>query len=402
MSRLGTQANQRRRRVIVALSLGLALVVALSCLLIAWQGGLTRRGNLLPGLPDQRAALPEPRSATPGAVPAPALDGGWYKLYFTTPVYPDDRARNVGGLDAALVALIDTASATLDVAIYDFDSRDIAEAMARARGRGVVVRMVTDSDTLNATKNQPVQAALAVVRGAGINIVGDARGPLMHHKFTVIDRTWVETGSWNYTDGDTYRLNNNMIVIQSPELAANYTAEFENMFVLKQFGPNKTRRVPNPVVTVQGTRVENYFAPQGDVANQVVRTIRAARSSIRFLAFSFTSDAIGAAMLQRSAAGVAVSGVFETTGSTTPYSEYRRMKDAGLAVYQDGSPWSMHHKVIIIDERIVIFGSFNFSNNANTQNDENLLIVENTDLARAFREEFDRMVALAQNPPARR
>jgi len=62
----------------------------------------------------------------------------------------------------------------------------------------------------------------------------------------------------------------------------------------------------------------------------------------------------------------------------------------------------MHHKVIIIDERIVIFGSFNFSDNANTQNDENLLIVDNADIARAFKGEFDRVLNLAQNPPTKK
>lgn len=401
MSRLAA-SQSRRRRVLIALSLFLTLAVATACVLVVWQVAGLRTSQPAPSVPGRGAGFPPPPSGTPPTLPTPAHDGGWYKLYFTAPVYPDDRARHQGGLDAVLVALIDSARSTLDVAIYDFDSLDIARAMARARGRGVVVRMVTDSDTLNAVKNQPVQAALAAVRGAGIEIVGDARGPLMHHKFTVADGTWVETGSWNYTDGDTYRLNNNMIVIQSPALAANYTSEFEKMFVLKQFGPNKNRRVPHPVLTIEGTRVENYFAPQGDVADQIARTIGTARTSIRFLAFSFTSDAIAAAMFERAKAGVAISGVFETTGSKTSYSEFRRMKDAGLPVYQDGSPWAMHHKVIIIDERIVIFGSFNFSDNANTQNDENLLIVEDAGLARAFQGEFDRMVALAQNPPARR
>lgn len=401
MSRVG--AGQRRRRLLlVALSLFLTLAVTIACVLVVWRGAAVRTGQPVPGVPDRGASFPPPPAGTPATLPVPALDGGWYKLYFTAPVYPDNGARHQGGLDVALIALIDSARSTLDVAIYDFDSLGIAQAMARARGRGVAVRMVTDSDTLNAAKNQPVQAALAAVREAGIEIVGDARGPLMHHKFTVVDGAWVETGSWNYTDGDTYRLNNNMVVIQSPELAANYTSEFEKMFVLKQFGPNKNRRVPHPVLTIGDTRVENYFAPQGDVSDQIVRTIGTARTSIRFLAFSFTSDAIAAAMFERGKAGVTISGVFETTGSKTSYSEFGRMKDAGLPVYQDGSPWAMHHKVIVIDERIVIFGSFNFSDNANTQNDENLLIVYNASLARAFQDEFNRMVALAQNPPARR
>ena len=62
-------------------------------------------------------------------------------------------------------------------------------------------------------------------------------------------------------------------------------------------------------------------------------------------------------------------------------------------------PWSMHHKVIIVDDHIVIFGSFNFSESANQSNDENLLIVDNADLAHAFTAEFQRVLTVAKNPP---
>ncbi len=44
----------------------------------------------------------------------------------------------------------------------------------------------------------------------------DQRGPIMHNKFVVVDNSAVWTGSWNFTDGDTYRLNNNAIKIMSP------------------------------------------------------------------------------------------------------------------------------------------------------------------------------------------
>jgi phosphatidylserine/phosphatidylglycerophosphate/cardiolipin synthase-like enzyme len=94
--------------------------------------------------------------------------------------------------------------------------------------------------------------------------------------------------------------------------------------------------------------------------------------------------------------------VFETTGSNTPHSEFGRMKEAGLDVYQDGNPYVMHHKVIVLDERIVAFGSFNFSDAADHSNDENLLIVEDASLARAFLDEYERVLAVAKNPPARR
>ncbi len=329
------------------------------------------------------------------------LDGGWYRLAFTAPQYPDNPANHKGGLDTKLVALIDGATTSVDVADYDFDLFNVADAMARAKGRGATVRMVTDTDTLT-NKDAAIQGAFKRLRDAGIPIVDDKRQPIMHNKFTVVDREWVQTGSWNYTDGDTYRLNNNMIIIQSKDLATNYSSEFAKMFEKNQFGPTKDKTIPNPTPTINGTPVETCFASENRCADRIVARLKASTRSIRFLAFSFTSDPIEEEMAARGRAGVEVSGVFETTGSQTQYSAYGKLKKAGFPVYTDGNPWTMHHKVIIIDERIVIFGSFNFSDNANTQNDENLLIIDNPDIARAFKGEFDRVLTLAQNPPAKK
>jgi len=92
-------------------------------------------------------------------------------------------------------------------------------------------------------------------------------------------------------------------------------------------------------------------------------------------------------------------GVFETTGSETRFSEYGAMKAAKLGVWQDGNPYLMHHKVFIVDGQTAILGSFNFSQNAETENDENLLIVDDPALAQAFTAEFERVLAQAKNPP---
>ena len=345
--------------------------------------------------------LRQPDVFTPrrAAVPSEPVAGDWYEVRFTRPLIPDDRSRHRGGPDEALVALMDKATKTLDVASYDFDLANVAAAMARAKGRGVAVRMVTDTDTLENKGNEPVQAAFARLRQAGVPVVGDERAAIMHHKFTVVDGEWVQTGSWNYTDGDTYRLNNNMVILHSPKLAANYSAEFERMFSRRQFGPQKREGAAEPVLEIGGVRVENYFAPKDGVASRLVATIREARESVYFLAFSFTHDGIGQAIIDKAAAGVRVAGVFETTGSSTRFSEYGRMKDAGLEVYQDGSPYAMHHKVVIIDERAVVFGSFNFSEGADESNDENVLIVHDPALAQAFKAEFDRVLSLAKNRP---
>ena len=332
--------------------------------------------------------------ATP---PAPSTAGPWYELHFTTPVYPDRPETRRGGIDERLVALIDATQRTLDVAIYDFDLANAAQAMARARQRGVTVRMVTDTDTLE-HRDAAVQAALKTVKDAGVPVVDDQRRAIMHHKFVVSDGVSVLTGSWNFTLGDTYRLNNNVAILRSPELAANYATEFEKMFGQRRFGPTKPKDKPHPTVTIQGARVETYFASQEDPTERIAGAIREARSKVDFLAFSFTHDVIGTALAEKHRAGVKVRGVFETTGSETRFSEFGRLKEAGAEVYQDGNPYVMHHKVIVVDDHLVIFGSFNFSDNAAEDNDENLLVVDDPVFANAFSAEVNRMVTLAQNP----
>src|SRR5262249_41823443 len=150
-----------------------------------------------------------------------------WDVAFTTPLLPPDTdpSKHHGSLDDRLVQLMNRATTTLDVADYDFDLASVADAMVGAAGRGVRVRMVTDSDTLDNTKDAAVQAAFKRLRDANIPIVPDHRPPIMHNKFTVVDGEWVETGSWNYTDGDSYHLNNNLAIFHSSELADNYTTE---------------------------------------------------------------------------------------------------------------------------------------------------------------------------------
>jgi phosphatidylserine/phosphatidylglycerophosphate/cardiolipin synthase-like enzyme len=124
--------------------------------------------------------------------------------------------------------------------------------------------------------------------------------------------------------------------------------------------------------------------------------VSAAAHTIDFLAFSFTHDRLGDAVRGRAAAGVKVRGVFEKTGSETKFSEFRRMRESGLDVIQDGNPGLMHHKLFIIDGTVTAFGSFNFSDNAANDNDENLVIVTDAAFARAFTAEVERVLAVAR------
>ncbi|HXQ35339.1 MAG TPA: phospholipase D-like domain-containing protein, partial [Anaerolineales bacterium] len=69
-----------------------------------------------------------------------------------------------------------------------------------------------------------------------------------------------------------------------------------------------------------------------------------------------------------------------------------------VPVRRDGNPSFLHHKVIVVDERIVITGSLNFSTNAEESNDENVIIIDNPEIARLYTQEFDRVWNLGTDP----
>jgi phosphatidylserine/phosphatidylglycerophosphate/cardiolipin synthase-like enzyme len=116
------------------------------------------------------------------------------------------------------------------------------------------------------------------------------------------------------------------------------------------------------------------------------------------MAFSFTQDDLGAALLARAEAGVDVMGIFETRGSETEFSELPALYCAGLLVRQDGNPGTFHHKVFIVDGEIVVTGSLNFSENADDSNDENVVVIGNSDIAAQYLAEFERRWAEAEEP----
>jgi len=227
---------------------------------------------------------------------------------------------------------------------------------------------------------------------AGIPIVGDNRDGLMHDKFMVIDRSEVWMGSMNFTDSGAYDDNNNLFRIHSTKMAENYTREFEEMFNDNRFGPDVVAETPNPTLTIDGTEVDTYFSPDDGVLNALAPLLSSAEESIYFLAYSFTSNQLGDIVREKAQAGLTVQSVMESEQvASNQGTEYDPFKQAGLMVRLDGNEGLMHHKVFVIDGKIVAFGSYNFSQSAEEKNDENLIIVYSEPIAQQFIQEFMRV-----------
>lgn len=316
---------------------------------------------------------------------------GWLEIFFSDPTAPHAGSFE-GGPDEALAAAIDGARLSVDVAAYSLNLWSIRNALVDAHARGVVVRVVMESDNMDGEEVQDLVMA-------GIEVLGDRREGLMHNKFVVIDRSEVWLGSMNYTTNGAYEDNNNILRVRSVQVAENYTTEFNEMFVEDLFSTDDRAETPNPSITIDGTQVEVYFSPDDGVANRLEELLRGARESIYFLAYSFTSNPLGEAIMERVQAGVTVAGIMDDGQSASNMgTEYDAFMLAGLDVWLDGNQGLMHHKVLIIDESIVVTGSYNFTANAEENNDENVVILHDAAAAAIFMEEFQRVYDQALRP----
>lgn len=345
---------------------------------------------------------PEIPTASPGLVVPIAVgqgfgaEKGFWQVYFTAPTGSRNPATYIDGIDTFLVRAIDNAGRSLDIAAFEWNLVSLTDAVLRAHQRGVQVRMVVDSEHAIEDRASTIKTLI----DAGISVVGDERGAFMHNKFMIIDSQVVWMGSWNYTVNDTYRNNNNALALRSRKLVENYQAEFDEMFTGRQFGPTSPRNTPNNVFTQNGTPIQTLYGSEDATTRSIITVLNGAQRSIRFMAFQFTLTDVGAIVESKASQGVVVEGIFETTGSNTRFSEFTSLACLGAAVRTDGNPFVLHHKVFIVDDTTVITGSFNFSDNARDQNDENLLIISDPDLAAQYTGEFQRLWAQARPPSA--
>jgi phosphatidylserine/phosphatidylglycerophosphate/cardiolipin synthase-like enzyme len=289
---------------------------------------------------------------------------------------------DTNGIDDRFLAFLRGADESILCAFYDVEWMDAARVLIDKHRAGLTVRIVSDSDY---EQREAIRACIS----AGIPVVFDERGAIMHNKFCVIDGNRVWTGSTNITENGFFRNDNNVIVVASPELASNFSAEFSEMFADKRFGPRSPKGVAYPVVVVDGVAFETYFAPEDNVRRELLAEIADADQTIDFMAFSFTSNEIAEAMAMRIEAGVAVRGIFESRNAGSRYSVDEFLARRGAVVRMDQNPYTMHNKVIIIDTETVITGSYNFSNNAETSNDENVLIVHSPAVAERYTRRFE-------------
>jgi phosphatidylserine/phosphatidylglycerophosphate/cardiolipin synthase-like enzyme len=384
--------------------MALAVVLLVCSVLYSFVGSLFGESSSESPIPaaSQPATLPpfEPvdATATPVVINNIPPSGTWWEVYFTDPLNVNDPANWQNSIEGRLIERINTAQTSIHIASFEFDLTPVAEALIAAHNRGVEVRWVTDDENGLIADEEPGHGQFAMLQNAGIEVRSDDRSALMHNKFWIFDNQILWTGSTNITANGIFVQDNNTIVIQSPDLAAIYEREFQEMWD-GQFGPTSPSQMANQSTAVSGTPVNVIFTSEDKALEQaIIPLVSSATSKVRFLVFSFTDYPLAAAMIDRAQNGVDVAGVLDKTLSGGQGAEMGTLFCAGVPVRQDGNPQFMHNKIIVIDERYIVTGSMNYSTSAEESNDENVIILDNPEIAALYMADFDRIWNLAAPP----
>nr|WP_199349248.1 DUF655 domain-containing protein [Nostoc flagelliforme] len=379
-------------------------------------------------------------------------------------------------LEKQIVDAITQAKSTVDVAVQELRLPKVAQALADRQKAGVKVRIVLENtysrpwSSLTSTEvgkldkreqerynefrkfidiNQDNQLsleeinqrdALIVLQNAKIPWIddqadGSAGSSLMHHKFVIVDNRIVIITSANFTLSDTsgdftnsssLGNANNLLQIDSPELASLFTEEFNIMWgdgpggkPDSKFGLQKPIRLPKQI-TLGNTQITVHFSPTSPTqpwsnsSNGLInKTLDSATKSVDMALFVLSEQRLANTLEKRHQQDVQIRALIEPQFAYRPYSEALDMMGIALSnkcKYEvDNHPWSnpittvgvpvlpkgdlLHHKFGVIDNQTVITGSHNWSDAANHGNDETLVVIESAIIATHYVREFARLYA---------
>jgi len=137
--------------------------------------------------------------------------------------------------------------------------------------------------------------------------------------------------------------------------------------------------------------VEVFFCPEDNCSTQLISHIDSAQEEIVIAIYSFTLDGVVDALANARERGVSVRVIFDYQQASGQYSEDETLIDRGVAVKIKKGSGLMHNKFTVIDGKKVLTGSFNYSNNGDTKNDENLVLIISEEIAKQYLAEFEEL-----------
>ena len=327
------------------------------------------------------------------------------QIFFLSPLKqkkPQNTCKN--SACKALLYNINNAKESIDFAIYGINDQDkIFNALIKAQNRGVKIRWVTDLNEKNRNIYYDTYALMHKILTYNTDYDSieskfvpdykyklDYQGALMHNKFFIFDNQKVFTGSTNISSYCLTGYNSNVaLLIDSTKVADVYKQEFEQMYNGK-FHNEKSAVINNENIKMDDINVSIYFSPINKTTTEkIIPIIKNAKNYIYIPAFYLTRKSLIYELIDAKKRGVEIKIIVDTSSVEGKYVDIDFMKNNNLKVKVESWPGKMHMKSIIIDDNMLIIGSMNFTKQGEKMNDENCLIIENSQhLTQKYKEHF--------------
>jgi len=323
-------------------------------------------------------------------------------------------------LEEVIIDFIEGAEKYLDIATQEIDSEEIAQAIIDARWRGVKVRVFIEHDYVY-DKDPPERLAVPVepeseeeaLRRAqwvefrrpedvktnrdihmallrnGVDVKADYNhNHIFHQKFIIRDKrsknvsypsSAVLTGSTNFTWTGTHKNLNDVVIFNDPLVAWQYQEEFREIRS-GVFGRVNSSHEPRPsTINLGGVPVQVFFAPDHAPELEIVKQILKCESMIHFAMFTFSgSSGIDDAMVSVRRTEKSIRGIMDPVQGRRDWAATPWLHNEGIELFFPRSSTAfgkLHHKLLVVDDDIVVTGSMNYTRPANEYNDENVFII---------------------------
>ncbi len=287
---------------------------------------------------------------------------------------------------------IENSKQSIDFAVYGINNQpEILNALIHAQNRGVKIRWVCDFDKRNNNYYPDLDFLKNKIKSFTTDENYDKSNTpaIMHNKFFIFDNKKVWTGSSNITGTDLTEFNANYsILITSNKIAEQYKNEFEQMYN-GFFHTDKQKQNKDIVVPDNNTKIKVLFSPQDKIIdNEIITIIQKAKKSIYIPIFFITHKEIKDELIKAHKRGIDIKVINDATNAHSKYTIHKELRKSGIKVKTENYAGKMHMKAMFVDGRISIIGSMNFTKSANNKNDENIIIIDNEEIARYFQKTF--------------
>lgn len=318
------------------------------------------------------------------------FDNGEIKILYTDLTQKIKPDRNCStNICKEIVDNINNAKNSIDIAIYGYSSVPAIEnALKNAIKRNVQIRLIYDLDDKGKNIYPDTSKLLSLLKNNNNDGNSLEAKNIMHNKFYIFDNKILITGSANLSHTDMSGFNSNSIaIIKSEKIAKIYKTEFEQMFKGKFH--NEKYSFNNKKISLSGTNIDVYFSPQDkSITKAILPLIKNAKEYIYIPTFVLTEKRVTEELIKAKNRGVDVKIIIDALNASIRHSKHQELRTGGILVKTENWAGKMHSKSMIIDDKYTIIGSMNFSYSGENKNDENFIVIENTNITKEYKNFF--------------